>query len=489
MQNTGRLKKTLHVAARRLLFDTTIQQQIETDLPYILMVDRAHLVMLVEQRIVDRDRASQVLKAIAELEDSSFSPLRGITAPRGLFLLYEDYLIDKLGAMNGGILQIARSRNDLNATVMKLRLRAAYSELLGEALRLQLSLLVKARRYASLTMPIYTHGQPGMPGTYGHYLLGIAQAISRDMDSIEHAVLDLGVCPLGAGSAGGTTLPIDVELSAQLLGFDYGPSHSLDAVASRDIVLRLLATSAIFGVTLSRLASDLFQWVTTEFGFLVLPDRLVGSSSAMPQKRNPFLLEHVKGRSASTMGAFTTAAMAMHTAPFSNSVAVGTESVRLLWDALHDITIAALLLRLMIAEAVPDETAMLARATKGLVTATELANSVAAENNFDYRTAHRLVGEAISAASEHNGSLEDVIRNLNARQLFSAKTALDPTSVALRTEYGGGPGLKCFGRCFEELKRGWSERRKRFNRLKARWLHAECLLKSRVREICVKPDS
>ena len=96
-------------------------------------------------------------------------------------------------------------------------------------------------------------------------------------------------------------------------------------MASRDVVLRLLAAAAVLGVTASRLAADLLLWTTAEFAFLDLPDELVGSSSAMPQKRNPFLLEHVKGRSARAAGAFVAAATAMHAAPFANSVAVGTE--------------------------------------------------------------------------------------------------------------------------------------------------------------------
>jgi argininosuccinate lyase len=487
MHETGRLKKILHVAARRAIFDSAIEQQVENDLPYMVMVDRAHLVMLVEQRLVDYDCAVRLLEAIAGLEDSGFSPLQRLSAPRGLFLLYEDYLIEKLGARYGGILQMARSRNDLNATVLKMRLRGAYSRLLNEALKLQAALLIKARRHASLTMPIYTHGQAGMPGTYGHYLIGVAQAISRDLNALEHAVSGIGVCPLGAGAAGGTTVAIDVERTAQLLGFDHGPSHSLDAVASRDLVLRLLAASAILGVTLSRLASDFFQWMTAEFGFLILPDHLAGSSSAMPQKRNPFLLEHIKGRSASAMGAFVAAAMAMHSTPFSNSVAVGTEAVRPLWSALQDITTAALLQRLMVAGAAPNETAMLARAEEGFVTATELANRVVIETGLDYRTAHRSIGEAISATLERHGSFEDVIHNLHSHGLTVTGTALDPASVAARTEYGGGPGLRCFTRCFEKLNQERSECRRRLLHLETKWRRAAYTLKSRVREICVKP--
>jgi argininosuccinate lyase len=184
------------------------------------------------------------------------------------------------------------------------------------------------------------------------------------------------------------------------------------------------------------------------------------------------------------MGAFTTAVMTMHASPFSNSVAVGTEGIRPFWNALQDITIASALLRLIVIGAVPDKDAMLRRAEEGFVTATELANRVAAENGLDYRSAHRSVGEAISATLEHNGSLEDIVRALDAHGLAVTDPVLNPASVAMQTVYGGGPGLASFERCFEQLKQDWSERRERLRSLKARWRATEDLLILRVRELC-----
>ena len=164
-------------------------------------------------------------------------------------------------------------------------------------------------------MPGYTHYQAAVPTTYGHHLGGVAGAIDRDLEALAAASAGLDTSPLGAGVGHGTTQPIAPVRTAALLGFERPAPHSLDAVASRDVVLRLLAAAAVLGVTASRLAADLLLWTTAEFAFLELPDELVGSSSAMPQKRNPFLLEHVKGRSARAAGAFVAAATAMHASP------------------------------------------------------------------------------------------------------------------------------------------------------------------------------
>src|SRR5262249_17458275 len=202
------------------------------------------------------------------------------------------------------------ARNDLNATVLRIRLRQPILRLLSESLRLQAVLLRRARKFRRIVMPAYTHYQAAVPVTYGHYLAGVAGALERDILGLIEGSRELDFCPLGAGSVGGTTLPIDQQRTASLLGFSGPVLHSIDAVASRDIVTRMLAAISILGITLSRLAADLLLWTTSEFGFLKLPDRLVGSSSMMPQKRNPFILEHVQGRSAAAIGAFVAAATA-----------------------------------------------------------------------------------------------------------------------------------------------------------------------------------
>src|SRR5262245_29468957 len=121
--------------------------------------------MLAERGIIDRSQACAVLNAIDDLRSRDFAPLRGRAATRGLFLLYEDYLIESLGAQTGGVLQTARSRNDLSATVLRLRLRGPYHRLLGAALRLQAVLLRRAAKFSRVVMPVYTHYQAAAPVT------------------------------------------------------------------------------------------------------------------------------------------------------------------------------------------------------------------------------------------------------------------------------------------------------------------------------------
>ncbi|WP_394838613.1 argininosuccinate lyase [Pendulispora rubella] len=455
MENTGRITRTIRRTARDILFGATADAAIDAELPFIAQVDRAHVVMLAESALIDRNTAASLLAAIDELRQRRFEPLRGRAALRGVYLLYEDYLIGKTGMSVGGMLQLGRSRNDLNATAQKLRLRAPWLRLVRESLRLQAILLRRSHRYAGVVMPAYTHFQAAVPITYGHYLAGIGSSLDRDLDALLATGSLFDVSPLGAGAVGGTALPIRAERTAELLGFVRPTPHSIDAVASRDGVLRVLAAASILGVTLSRVATDFLLWSTSEFDFLSFPDHLVGSSSMMPQKRNVYFLEHVQGRAASALGAFTHAVQACHAKPFTNSIAVGTEAVSAAWDALRKTTEAVILLRLIAAEAEPRRSSMEARARDGHTSATELANRLVGQGGVPFRTAHHTVGSFVRAALENDQPLEDVARH-GLREAGSnvSTEGLDAASVATASQYGGGPGSTKLA--VKELTSHWS---------------------------------
>jgi argininosuccinate lyase len=470
MEDTGRIRKALDPRARRIVFGDDADRAVRDELPHYVRIDRAHLVMLLDAGLLPREAGRRLLAVMDQLVADDYAPLRGRAAPRGLYLLYEDHLIAALGEETGGAVHLARSRNDLNATVLRLRLRPVYRGLVRELLRLLAVLVRRAERHGGTTMPVYTHHQAALPITWGHYLAGVASALLRDLQGVEAACAELDRCPLGAGAAGGTTLPIDPARTAQLLGFSAGVLHSVDAVASRDLVLRLLAAAAVLGVTLSRLATDLQLWSTAEFGLLSFPDELVGSSSMLPQKRNAFLLEHLQGRAGAPLGAFTAAAMAMHATPFSNSVAVGTEGVKPLWGALEQVTEAVLLARLSVAGARPNPARMRQRAEEGFTAATELANRLVTETGASFRQAHHRVGELVTAAAERGEPLEHAARSLlRAHGVAAGADGLDPAAVAAAAAYGGGPGGASLEGIVRALRRGWADAARRLDERARRW--------------------
>jgi argininosuccinate lyase len=430
--DTGRLSATLGVRTRRVVYGEFGPEEIRRELGPTSTVDLAHVVMLSETGLLPGPAAATLLDAVRRLRADGFRPLHGLPAPRGLYLMYEGHLVARLGADVGGKLHTARSRNDLKATITAMRLREELTELLSQTLRLQAVLLARARAHRHVVMPVYTHFQPAMPVTYGYHLAGIAAALDRDIAALRHALAELDRCPLGGGAVAGTDLPIDPARTAELLGFAAPPLHATDAVAARDTALRALAAAASAGVTLSRLATDLQLWSMQEFGFVDFPERLVGGSSAMPQKRNAFLLEHVKAKAGAAIGAWTASASAMKSTPFTNSIEVGTEAVAAVWPALSAVTDSVLLSQVLVSGARPDAERMAQRADEGFTTATGIANRLVARG-VPFRTAHHVVGAAVRDAVAAGST--------RLAGIAAYEGALPtPGELAASHDRGGGPG-------------------------------------------------
>jgi argininosuccinate lyase len=456
MTGTGRLIAEPSLRTRQLVYGESSWAELAAELALMVQVDQAHLTMLTATGLISSRAGRALLGRLAELSGQGFGPLYERPAPRGLYLMYEGYLIEKLGPEIGGVLQTGRSRNDLKACITTLRLRSWLLDFGAQAARLAAILLARARAHRSVVMPVYTHFQAAMPISYGYYLLGVALALQRDLDTLAAASAGLHSCPLGAGAVAGTDLPIDPALTARLLGFDTANPHALDAVASRDVALRMLAAVSSLTITLSRLATDLQLWSTAEFGFLEFPDRLVGGSSAMPQKRNAFLLEHLKAKSGQTIGAWTAAASTMTGAPFSNSIEVGTEAMGSIWQGLRSGEQAVLLAQVLVSGARPVAGRMTERAESGFTAATTIANRLV-QQGMAFRTAHHLVGDAVRRAIEA-GSTK--LAEFGPPGWLDAigLTELDLSDLVQDQRFGGGPGD--FDRPFGQACASWQDCRR-----------------------------
>jgi argininosuccinate lyase len=418
------------------------------------MIDRAHVAMLARQGILDREMAALLLDEIEALEKAGFPGVVGEEPVRGQYLLYESALVERAGSEVAGNLHRGRSRNDLSATALRLTLRIPLTRVQQRLHKLISILVRRAAELRAAPIPLYTHLRPAVEGTVGHYFCAVAMALTRDADALMNLWRDLDTSPLGAGAVGGTSLPIDCTYTAMLLGFNAPINNSIDAVASRDSILRLLSDLAILSVTLGRLATDLLIWSSEEFGFVSLPDHLVGSSSALPQKRNPFLLEHVQARSASAAGAFMAAVTAMTCKPFSNSVAVGTEAVRHVWNPLVDVTQTIEIAQAVVAGASFNMHAIERRLAETTVSAAELADHLAARGIMPFREAHHRVGILVSEAEEQDRPLANVVADWASTQGFDIDPcAFAPGALVSARDFGGGPGARSIERQIDILER------------------------------------
>lgn len=413
-------------------------------LPWFTAINRAHLVMLSEQGLIERAVAGRLLGHITALDQEGPA---GFTLDPELedpWFNYEAELTRRAGP-EAGRLHMARSRNDLKATQDRLRSRKLAEELLQETLLLRRALLVRAGEEAETVMPGYTHLQHAQPITFGWYLLGVENALARDTGRLEDALARMDECPLGAGALAGTRFAINPERTAALLGFARAQPHALDCVANRDAMIELGAAATQLAMTLSRMSQDFYLWATYEFGMLEFPDRVAITSSIMPQKKNLAVLEHLKSRPAALIGALTTAVSSARGVPFGHSQEAGFESGRWLWSAVEELCAMLPAARVVAECAMPRRERMRRLAEENFATATALADLLCTRCGLPFREAHHITGryvrlvldgatpkEALRRAyGEHGGQdLADVDALL--------AEALDPAGV-LEATTGCGP--------------------------------------------------
>jgi len=208
----------------------------------------------------------------------------------------------------GAKLHTGRSRNDQVALDLRLWLRKEILELLDEIRGLQSVLTEFGARAVDVIIPGYTHLQRAQPVYLAHHMLAYVEMVERDYQRLCECFWRVNVCPLGSGAIAGSTLPLEREFVAKMLGFvDQNEQprltqNSMDAVSDRDFVVEFCADAALLAVHLSRLAEDLILWASAEFNFIRIADAYTTGSSLMPQKKNPDIAELARGKSGRVVG-------------------------------------------------------------------------------------------------------------------------------------------------------------------------------------------
>jgi argininosuccinate lyase len=434
-------------------------------LPYLLAVDAAHVVMLTRQRLLPRRVGAELLRVNRELLGELRRGEAVIDPPashRGLYMLYEQAFIDRLGP-SGGAAHLARSRNDIGATLARMRLRDELLVLGQELVALLGSGLCLASAHVHTAMAGFTHLQPAQPSTLGHYLAGVLDELLRGAEWLDVSYEHVDACPMGAGAGLGTSLDIDRELVAGLLGFSRIAENATDAVVSRDYAIQVLAAAAAVGTTLSRLAQDLQTWSSAAYGFLGWPDDLVSTSSIMPQKRNVFVWESVRGRASAPAGALVALLMTLKGLPFANSVDGGGESTAPMWPALEALRTAVRLSCTLLERVEVARHRMLTFLADSKATMTALADHLVAAEGLAFRQAHEAVGRWVArggdvapptaSADSLSTAIEEVTGEPRTLAPQLLRTILDPQRAIDAARYGGGPAHSTTRRQLRGLER------------------------------------
>ena len=213
----------------------------------------------------------------------------------------EKRLVELIGE-TGYKLHSGRSRNEQIATDLRLYVRDAIDQLRSELAKFAQALLKHAENSGSAATPAYTHLQRAEPVLVAHWLLAYVEMLLRDAERLSDCRKRVNVCPLGSGAVAGATLPLDRSAMAAALGFDGSTANSIDATSDRDFALEFVNILCLLGLHLSRWAEEMILFSSQEFGLVRLPETYSTGSSAMPQKKNPDLLELTRGKSARVIG-------------------------------------------------------------------------------------------------------------------------------------------------------------------------------------------
>ncbi|MFP4200403.1 MAG: argininosuccinate lyase [Clostridia bacterium] len=419
--------------------------------PYLTEINLAHVIMLDRQGIICRGITKRLLRTLLLIDSGGPEVFQLEENLEGLYFNYERYVIEQLGARTGGTLHTGRSRNDLGATMSRMQVRDYILDILDHSLDFRRILLHRALVERDNVLTGYTHLQPAQPITMGHYLSGVERALARDTRRLFNTYHDTNQSCMGAAALAGTGFPIDRELTATLLGFDGFIENTLDAVAGRDYLIELLGNMANMATTLSRFAQDLYVWYTHEFAIIRLPDRLGGTSSIMPQKKNPVVLESPRGRLSHVIGALSSALAAIKNTNYSNVTDVNDQSFHLLENASGHLMSSLELLRATVSGMEVDSNRMREMAAENFSTATQLADELVRSGNYSFREAHHLVGSVVRRATELrmkatditlafvDRAAEDMTGRVTGLSERTVREALDPEYCVRVRSHAGGP--------------------------------------------------
>jgi len=265
----------------------------------------AHAQMLLRVGLIKRTEEEAIRRGLLEiLEDLDEGRFVFRLECEDIHMNIERALEEKIGEP-AGKLHTARSRNDQIALDERLWIRDEIDTVCGLLRATQTALVELAEQYAGDAMPGYTHLQRAQPVTCGHYLLAYVEMFDRDKQRFIEARKRANVLPLGACALAGTSLPIDRRMVAQTLGFDGVTRNSMDTTADRDFLLDFAYSMSVTSIHLSRLCEDFILYATTEFGLLQIDDAFCTGSSIMPQKRNPDVLELIRGKTGRSLALLT----------------------------------------------------------------------------------------------------------------------------------------------------------------------------------------
>jgi len=399
----------------------------------------AHAQMLANQGLISKKDADLIIRGLASIrEEIEQGKLAFKLELEDIHMNIESRLFEKIGDV-AGKLHTARSRNDQVALDLRLFVKEAIGETISKLKHFQLALLDVAEANKSVIMPGYTHLQQAQPVLFAHHLLAYFEMLQRDVMRFQDCLKRTDVLPLGSGALAGVGYSIDRDFVAKKLEFSELSRNSLDAVSDRDFVIEYEAAASIAMMHVSRLAEEIVLWSSEEFSFVELDEAYATSSSIMPQKKNPDVVELARGKTGRVYGNLLGLLTVMKGLPLAYNRDM-QEDKEGLFDTADKLLTTLEVFAGLIKTLKIDADRMRQVMSGSYLLATDVADYLV-RKGLPFRQAHKIVGQLVQYAIGKSKSFGEL--SLDEYRSFSPLFADDvygitvDTSVAARNVIGG----------------------------------------------------
>lgn len=406
---------------------------------YDVLGSIAHAKMLGKQKIIPQKDSQQIIKGLKHiLKDVSGGKFKFDPAAEDIHSNIQELLTKKIGEP-AHKLHTARSRNDQIALDIRMYLKIEIDNLIQLTLELQKAILKFAINNSDVIIPGYTHLQIAQCVLLSHHLLAYVEALERDKQRLLDAKRRIDFMPLGSCAFSGTGLNIDRNFVKKELKFAGVTANSIDSVSDRDFIIEVLADQAILSVHLSRIAEDLILWSTKEFSFIDIDFSFCTGSSIMPHKKNPDILELIRGSVGKIQGDLSNVLILLKGLPSSYNRDLQLDKPPL-FDAIDTIKNILEIFMALFGNIVVEKEALVSRVKDESLFSVDIVEYLI-KKRVSYRQAHDIVGRMMRACLDKGKNIsslsEKELKKYSPHFSLEVKKILNArASVNLKKSFG-----------------------------------------------------
>jgi argininosuccinate lyase len=372
---------------------------------YDMMGTAAHVIGLRKLGIISSEELKIIIGGLAGLKQEIEKGRIEIDKYEDIHSLIENELYSMIG---GPALKVhtGRSRNDQIVLDEKLFCRDIIISLMGEVISLMGCIIDISAEQIGTAFPAYTHMQKAQPAYLAHYLLSYFEKLARDCSRLSHAFENCDYMPLGAAACAGSGYKLDMEMLAGILRFKNISSNSMDIVGDRDFIVDLVYSCSMIMIHLSRFSEDLIIYNSNEFSYIDIEESFCTGSSIMPQKKNPDVLELIRGKSSLVTGNLMQIMMMLKALPSTYNRDL-QEDKKVLFDAVGETARSISIFSELIKKIIFNKNIIKEKLKDGFIEATDMADYLVSRGEA-FRNAHKVTGKIINYCIENNKKIGEL---------------------------------------------------------------------------------